>query len=248
MISIKTDEEIKLMAEAGNIVYNTFKHLEEYIKEGITTLELDELAYNYILSRGAYPSFKGYNGYPNSICTSVNEQIVHGIPNNYKLCNGDIISIDVGACYKGYHGDSAVTYKVGDIDKDKAYLMEHTKRALYTGLEEIKPGKRLGDVSHRIEAYAKKHNLGVVKELVGHGIGKNMHEAPDIPNYGKRNTGTILKEGMTLAIEPMLTLGSPSIKVESDNWTISTLDKSPAAHFEHTIVITKNGYKILTGE
>lgn len=236
------------MAEAGNIVFSTFKYLEEYIKAGITTLELDELAHNYILSRGAYPSFKGYNGYPNSICTSLNEQVVHGIPNNYKLRNGDIISIDIGACYKGYHGDSAATYKVGDIDKDKAYLLEHTKNSLYAGLEVIKPGIRLGDVSHRIEEYAKKHKLGVIKELVGHGIGRNMHEAPDIPNYGKPNTGIVLKEGMTLAIEPMLTLGSPSIIVEADNWTISTLDNRPAAHFEHTIAVTKNGYKILTGE
>lgn len=248
MISIKTEEEINLMKMAGNIVYNTFKYLEEYIKEGITTLELDKLAYNYILGKGAHPSFKGYNGFPNSICTSINDQIVHGIPSNYKLKNGDIISIDIGACYQGYHADSAVTYQVGNIDKDKAYLLEHTKKSLYAGLEEIKPDKRLGDISHKIEEYAKKHNLGVVKELVGHGIGKNIHEAPDIPNYGEPNTGIVLKEGMTLAIEPMLTLGNPSIKVEEDNWTISTLDKSPAAHFEHTIVVTKDGYKILTGE
>jgi methionyl aminopeptidase len=248
VINIKTEREINLMIKAGNIVYKTFKYLEDFIKPGITTNELDKLAEKFILDMGATPSFKGYNGYPKSICTSVNEEIVHGIPGNYALKDGDIISLDIGACYQGYHGDSAFTYKVGTIDKKKAYLLEHTEKSLYEGLKEIKPGRRLGDVSHRIEEYAKLHHLGVVKELVGHGIGNHLHESPDIPNYGKRDTGIVLKEGMTLAIEPMLTLGSPDIYMEDDDWTIKTLDDSSSAHFEHTILVTKDGYKILTGE
>lgn len=248
MINIKTEHEIRIMSKAGNVVYRTHKYLEEHIKPGITTKELDEMAEKFILSMNAIPSFKGYNGFPKSICVSINEQIVHGIPGEYILKDGDIVSIDIGACYEGYHGDSAFTYKVGNIDKNKTYLIEHTQEALYEGLKEIKPGKRLGDVSSKIGEYAKTHNLGVIKELVGHGIGSNLHEKPDIPNYGIKNTGVIMKEGMTFAIEPMLTLGKNEIHLEADGWTITTKDKSPAAHFEHTIVVTKEGYKILTGE
>ena len=232
MISIKTNKEIELMTIAGNIVYKTLKYLESYVKEGITTNELNILAEDFIRSMDATPSFKGYNGFPAAICTSINEQVVHGIPNNYKLVNGDIISIDVGACYKGYHGDSAWTFKVGKINKDNEYLLEHTEKSLYEGLKQVKAGNRIGDISASIEEYARKYNLGVIKELVGHGIGSSVHEDPDVPNFGRWNTGIVLKEGMTIAIEPMLTLGSNEIAILDDDWTIVTIDNSNSAHFE----------------
>jgi len=247
MISIKSSREISLLEEAGNIVYQTHKFLKPYIKVGITTEELDKLAYDFIISKGATPSFKGYEGYPASICTSINEEVVHGIPSKRKLKNGDIISIDIGACFKGYHGDSAWTYAVGDISKENKYLMEHTEKSLYEGLKMIKPGQRIGDIGYAISEYAKKHNLGVVKELVGHGVGVNIHEEPDVPNFGNKGVGPMLKEGMVLAIEPMLTFGSPEICIMDDDWTIETEDYSMAAHYEHTVVVTKEGYKILTG-
>ena len=247
MISIKSDNEIKLLREAGRIVYETHQYLKPFIKEGITTKKLDSLAESFIRSKGAIPSCLGYEGYPATLCTSVNEQIVHGIPGPRKLKNGDIITLDICACYKGYHGDSAWTYAVGEINDDKKYLMEHTENALYEGLAMIKPGNRIGDISNAIEEYAKKYNLGVVKELEGHGVGSNLHEDPEIPNYGKKGTGPVLKKGMVLAIEPMLTLGSPDIVILDDNWTIETEDYSPSAHFEHTVVVTDDGYEILTG-
>ena len=247
MISIKSDNEIKLLREAGRIVYETHQYLKPFIKEGITTKKLDSLAESFIRSKGAIPSCLGYEGYPATLCTSVNEQIVHGIPGPRKLKNGDIITLDICACYKGYHGDSAWTYAVGEINDDKKYLMEHTKNALYEGLAMVKPGNRIGDISNAIEEYAKKYNLGVVKELEGHGVGSNLHEDPEIPNYGKKGVGPVLKKGMVLAIEPMLTLGSPDIVILDDNWTIETEDYSPSAHFEHTVVVTDDGYEILTG-
>ena len=247
MISIKSDNEIKLLREAGRIVYETHQYLKPFIKEGITTKKLDSLAESFIRSKGAIPSCLGYEGYPATLCTSVNEQIVHGIPGPRKLKNGDIITLDICACYKGYHGDSAWTYAVGEINDDKKYLMEHTENALYEGLAMVKPGNRIGDISNAIEEYAKKYNLGVVKELEGHGVGSNLHEDPEIPNYGKKGVGPVLKKGMVLAIEPMLTLGSPDIVILDDNWTIETEDYSPSAHFEHTVVVTDDGYEILTG-
>ena len=248
LIKIKSDREIELLRKAGHIVYLTHQYLKPYIKEGITTKELDTLAEKFILSQGATPSFKGYNGFPGSICTSINNQVVHGIPGKTKLKKGDIISIDIGACYKGYHGDSAWSYPVGEISDNKKYLLEHTEKSLYEGLQQVKPGNRIGDISHAIEEYANKYNLGVVKELVGHGVGSKLHEEPDVPNYGKAGTGPLLKEGMVIAIEPMLNLGSPDIYMLEDGWTIETDDYSPSAHFEHTVVVTKDGYKILTGE
>ena len=246
MINIKTPREIELMKIAGSIVGDTHKFLIPYIKPGITTKELDKLAYNFIISKGATPSFKGYGGYPASICTSVNEEVVHGIPGNRKLKEGDIISIDIGACYKGYHGDSAWTYKVGKVSKEKEYLMKHTEASLFEGLSQIKSGARIGDIGYAIEKYALEHKLGVVKELVGHGVGSNLHEMPDVPNYGKENTGPVLKEGMVIAVEPMLNLGTADIYVLDDDWTIITADNKPSAHFEHTVVVTKDGYEILT--
>ena len=247
MITIKSDREIELLRVAGNIVYQTHQYLKQYIKPGITTLELDKLAEDFIKRKGATPSFKGYEGFPGSICTSINEQVVHVIPSNRKLKNGDIISIDIGACYKGYHGDSAWTYEVGTIDDEKKKLLYYTERALFEGLNQIKPDNRIGDISFAIESYAKKHNLGVVKELVGHGVGTNIHEDPDVPNFGKKGTGPKLKKGMVIAVEPMLNLGSSNIVMLDDNWTIETEDYSPSAHFEHTVVVTDDGYEILTG-
>ena len=248
MISIKSEREISLMKKAGNIVYRTHKHLEPYIKPGITTKELDKLAYDFIISQDATPSFLNYEGYPASICTSVNEEVVHGIPGNRKLKDGDIIGIDIGACYKGYHGDSAWSYQVGSVSREKAYLLEHTEKALFEGLKQVKPGNRIGDISSAIEEYANNHKLGVVRELVGHGVGNHLHEEPDVPNFGKKGTGPILKEGMTIAIEPMLNLGTRKIYLLEDDWTIITRDGLPSAHFEHTVVVTKDGYQILTGD
>jgi len=246
MISIKNKEEIELMKIAGKIVGDTHNYLIPYIKEGITTKELNKLAHEFILSKGATCSFLNYSGYPASICTSVNEEVVHGIPSSRKLKNGDIISIDIGACYKGYHGDSAWSYAVGEVNDDIKYLMEHTEKALYEGLKVVKPGAYVGDIGYAVESYAKKHNLGVVKELVGHGVGSHLHEQPDIPNYGKKNTGIVLKEGMVIAIEPMLNFGTADIYILDDDWTIITADNKPSAHYEHTVVVTKDGYEILT--
>ena len=248
MINIKSDYEISLMRKAGNIVYRTHKYLEPYVKPGITTKELDKLAYDFIISQDATPSFLNYNGFPGSICTSVNDEVVHGIPSNRKLKNGDIIGIDIGANYKGYHGDSAWSYKVGSVSKEKEYLLEHTEKALFEGLKQIKPGNHIGDISNAIETYANEHKLGVVRELVGHGVGNHLHEEPDVPNYGKKGTGPVLKEGMTIAVEPMLNLGTHKIYILDDDWTIITRDGKPSAHFEHSVVVTKDGYRILTGD
>lgn len=246
MISIKSPREIELLEIAGKIVGDTHNYLRPFIKPGITTKELDKLAYDFIISHDATPSFLNYNGFPASICTSVNEQVVHGIPSNYELKNGDIISIDIGACYKGYHGDSAWTYAVGDVSSKKQYLMEHTEKALFAGLGQVKEGNRIGDIGSAVSNYANKHKLGVVKELVGHGVGSHLHEQPDVPNYGKAGTGVLLKEGMVIAVEPMLNLGTANIFILEDDWTIVTADNKPSAHFEHTVVVLKDGYKILT--
>ncbi len=248
MISIKSKREIELMVIAGNIVYQTHQYLKPLIKPGVSLLELDALAEKFIISKGAKPSFKGYEGFPNATCISVNEEVVHGIPSKRKLKKGDIVSIDIGAEYKGYHGDSAWSYAVGEIDDDKNYLMEHTKEALWQGIRMVKPGARIGDIGNAIEKYANAHNLGIVRELCGHGVGNNLHESPDVPNYGSANTGPVLKEGMVIAIEPMLNLGSDDIVIEDNDWTITTLDRKPSAHFEHTVLVTKDGYQILTGE
>lgn len=248
MITLKSKREIELLKKAGNIVYQTHQYLKPYIKEGITTKELDKLAEDFIRSQDATPSFKGYQGFPGTICASINDEVVHGIPGNRKLKNGDIISIDIGACYKGYHGDSAWSYPVGEISEEAKYLLEHTEKSLFIGLEQIKPGNRVGDIGAAIEEYANNHNLGVVIELVGHGVGTSIHEEPEVPNYGKHGTGPLLKEGMVIAVEPMLNLGTPDIYILDDEWTIKTDDGLPSAHFEHTVAVTKDGYEILTGE
>ena len=248
MIKIKSDREIDLLRIAGHIVYETHQYLKPYVKPGITTKKLDTLAEDFIRSKGAIPSCKGYEGFPATLCVSVNEEVVHGIPGNRVLRNGDIVSIDICACYKGYHGDSAWTYPVGDIDKNKRDLLEYTEKALYEGLKQVKPGNRIGDISNAVQVYAEAHKLGIVKELVGHGVGTDLHEEPDVPNYGKKGTGPILKEGMVIAVEPMLNYGSADIYMLDDGWTICTDDDSPSAHFEHTVVVTKDGCEILTGE
>lgn len=248
MITLKSKREIELLKEAGHIVNLTHKYLQPFIKAGIKTKELDHLAEEFIRSKGATPSFKGYEGFPSTLCISINDEVVHGFPSDRILKDGDVISIDIGACYKGYHGDSAWTYIVGEASEEAKYLLEHTEKALYEGISKAKVGARIGDISYAIEKYAKAHNLGIVKELVGHGVGTSVHEAPDVPNYGKQGTGPKIKNGMVIAIEPMLTLGSPNIYLLDNDWTVVTEDSSLAAHFEHTIAITGEGVEILTGE
>lgn len=248
MITIRSAREIELLRTAGNIVYQTHKYLEKFVKPGITTKELDSLAEKFILKHDATPSFKGFEGFPSTLCTSINEEVVHGIPSNRKLKDGDIITLDIGACFKGYHGDSAWTYEVGKVSLEKHKLLEETKESLFIGLNEVKAGNRIGDIGYAVSKYAKEHNLGVVKELCGHGVGVSVHEDPDVPNYGITHTGVRLKEGMVIAIEPMLTLGNPDIYILDNDWTVVTEDSSPSAHFEHTVVVTSDGYQILTGE
>ncbi len=246
MITIRNEDEIELLRRAGEIVGDTHHYLEKFIKPGITTKELDKLAYDFIISKGATPSCLGYEGFPATLCTSINDEVVHGIPGPRKLKNGDIITIDIVVCYKGYHGDSAWTYAVGTIDDKKKYMMEHTEKALFEGLKMVKPGNRVGDISHAIEKYATDHHMGVVRELVGHGVGTDMHEDPEVPNYGKEGSGPLLKEGMVIAVEPMLTYGKRYVCILDDDWTIVTADGEPSAHYEHTVVVTKDGYEILT--
>ena len=246
MINIKSDHEIELLRIAGSIVYQTHQYLKPFIKEGITTLELDKLAEDFIRSKGATPSCKGYHGFPATLCTSINDEVVHGIPSKRKLKNGDIITLDICACYKGYHGDSAWTYVVGEVSEDVKYLMKGTHEALFAGLSQVKPGNRIGDISNAVETVAKKYHLGVVRELCGHGVGHNLHEDPDIPNYGKPGRGPLIKEGMVFAVEPMLNLGDRDVCMLDDGWTIVTYDEKPSAHFEHTVLVTKDGYEILT--
>lgn len=245
---IKTEEEIKKMKEAGKINYLTHEYVKKLIKPGVTTKYLNDEADKFIRENGGIPSFLNYQGFPASICISINEEVVHGIPKERILKNGDIVSIDIGVLKNGYHSDSANTYPVGTIDKEKERLIYHTKKMLYLGLEEIKEGAKLYNIGASISKYAKKHNYGVIRELVGHGVGSLLHEDPDVPNYGTYNTGMILKSGMVFAVEPMITSGSRHISFLDDEWTIVTRDGKPSAHFEHTIVVTKDGYEILTGE
>lgn len=246
MISIKSEKEIELMRKAGYLVSLTHQYLKPFVKAGITTKELDNLAEKFIREHDGIPSCKGYEGFPCALCVSVNDEVVHGIPSNRKLQNGDIVTIDMVIGYKGYQGDAAWTYAVGEIDEEKKYLMKHTEQALYEGIKEVKPGAHIGDISHAVEVYANEHNLGVVRELCGHGIGTDMHEDPEVPNFGKPGVGPRLKEGMVICIEPMLNAGSRNVALLDDDWTVVTLDGKPAAHYEHTVLVTKDGYEILT--
>ena len=247
MIIKKSTREIGLMREAGRIVALAHQEVQKHIKPGISTLELDRIVEQVIRANGATPSFKGYNGFPGSICASINEVVIHGIPKATTILkDGDIIAIDIGACYKGYHGDSAWSYCVGKVNPSDEKLMNVTKEALYKGLEQAKPGNRLGDISAAIGKYAKSFGYGVVEEFTGHGVGRNLHEDPAIPNYGIPNTGPLLQPGMTLAIEPMINAGTKKVKILSDGWTTITSDRKKSAHFEHTILITDDGCEILT--
>ncbi|MET4656106.1 methionyl aminopeptidase [Exiguobacterium sp. PvP048] len=246
MIITKAPREIDIMRQAGQIVARTHKELKAHIRPGITTGQLDAIAERYIRSQGATPSFKGYNGFTGSICASVNEELVHGIPGDRVLHGGDIISIDIGAEYNGYHGDSAWTYPVGTISEETKRLLDVTEESLYKGLERAKAGVHLTDISHAIQSHVEAANFSVVREYVGHGVGQNLHEDPQIPHYGPPGKGPRLKTGMTLAIEPMVNVGKRYVRTLSDNWTVVTVDGSMCAHFEHTIAITDEGYEILT--
>lgn len=246
MIITKTPREIEIMRKAGEIVALTHQELKKHIQPGITTKELDVIADRFIRGKDAIPSFKGYNGFRGSICASVNEELVHGIPGSRKLKNGDIISIDIGAKYNGYHGDSAWTYAVGEIDEETQKLLDVTEASLFKGLAEAKPGVRLSNISHAIQSYVEPEGFSIVREYVGHGLGQDLHEDPQIPHYGPPNKGPRLKPGMVLAIEPMVNAGERFVKTLADNWTVVTVDGKMCAHFEHTIAITEEGYEILT--
>jgi methionyl aminopeptidase len=246
MIICKTPREIEIMREAGRIVALTHEELKKHIRPGITTKELDVIAEQFILKQGAIPSFKGYNGFRGSICASVNDELVHGIPGDRVLKNGDIISIDIGAKYNGYHGDSAWTYPVGEVEEETKRLLEVTEQSLFLGLTEAKPGERLSNISHAIQTYVEANGFSIVREYVGHGVGQDLHEDPQIPHYGPPNKGPRLKPGMVLAIEPMVNAGSQYVKTLADDWTVVTVDGRMCAHFEHTIAITETGYEILT--
>ncbi|UFJ40681.1 type I methionyl aminopeptidase [Brevibacillus humidisoli] len=246
MIILKSAAELGIMREAGRIVALTHQELAKAIKPGVTTKELDELAETFIRSKGAIPSFKGYGGFPGSICASVNEELVHGIPGKRTLQEGDIISIDVGAQFQGYHGDSAWTYAVGTISEEDRLLMRVTEESLYQGLEQAAPGVRLSDISHAVQIHAEAQGFTIVREYVGHGVGRELHEDPQIPNYGPPGRGPRLKPGMVLAIEPMVNAGERYVRTLEDNWTVVTVDGKKCAHYEHTIAITEDGYEILT--
>jgi methionyl aminopeptidase len=246
MIICKTPRELDIMREAGRIVALTHQELKKHIAPGITTKELDSIAEAFIRKNNAIPSFKGYNGFRGSICASVNEELVHGIPGDRKLNNGDVISIDIGAMFNGYHGDSAWTYAVGEIDSETKRLLDVTEQSLYLGLQEAKPGERLSNISNKIQTYVEENGFSIVREYVGHGIGQDLHEDPQIPHYGPPNKGPLLKPGMVLAIEPMVNAGSRYVKTLADDWTVVTVDGRMCAHFEHTVAITETGYEIFT--
>ena len=246
MIIIKSKKEIELMREAGKIVADTHELLKEAITPGISTLELDKIAEENIRKYNAIPSFKGYGGFPGTICASINEQVVHGIPGNQIVKEGDIISIDIGAYYKGYHADAAKTHGVGIISEENRKLIEVTKESFYEGIKFAKLGYRLSDISHAIQAHVEKHGFSVVRDLVGHGVGSELHEDPQIPNYGPPGKGPRLQAGMVLAIEPMVNAGRYQVKTLADGWTIVTIDGKKSAHYEHTIAITEDEPLILS--
>jgi len=247
MIYLKTDEQIELLRESNLIVARTLAEVAKIIKSGVSTLELDKRAEEFIRDNGAIPSFLGYSGFPASICTSLNEQVVHGIPSEKTILrDGDIISVDCGALKNGYHGDSAYTFCVGEVDPKIVLLLKTTKDSLYKGIEQAIEGKRIGDIGQAVQAYCEKEGFSVVREMVGHGIGQEMHEAPEVPNYGSRGSGIKLKTGMVIAIEPMINMGRKEIVFEKDGWTTRTIDKMPSAHFEHTVAVRKGKADILS--
>ncbi|MDK2853030.1 MAG: methionyl aminopeptidase [Proteiniphilum sp.] len=245
-IILKTDEEIEFMRDANRLVGMTLGELSRHIRPGVTTLQLDRIAETFIRDHGAYPTFLGYGGFPNAICTSVNENVVHGIPNNKPLEEGDVISIDCGTNLRGFCGDSAYTFCVGEVKVEVKQLLRVTREALYKGIEQAREDNRIGDIAAAIQSYCESHGYGVVRELVGHGIGKQMHEAPEVPNYGRRGTGPLLQNGMCIAIEPMINMGGRKVVFENDGWTVRTKDRKPSAHFEHTIAIRNGKADILS--
>ena len=245
-IHIKSADEISLMREAAEILIEAHNLVAAHVKEGITTKELDEIAEKFIRSKNAYPSFLNYHGYPGSACISINEEVVHGIPGKRKLQEGDIVSVDLGVYYKGYHSDAARTYPVGTVDADKLDLIRVTEECFFEGLKYAKPGNHLSDISLAIQRHAEAHGYGVVRDLVGHGIGKQLHEEPQVPNYKTPGRGPKLQKGMVLAIEPMINMGTWQVRVLEDDWTFVTRDGSVSAHYENTVVITDDIPEILT--
>ncbi len=246
MIYYKTEEEIDLIRESSLLVANTHAEIAGLIKPGVTTMALDKIAEEFIRDNGGFPAFKGYSGFPNTLCMSPNNQVVHGIPNDTILQDGDILSVDCGVIMNGYFGDSAFTYEVGDVDIKLKKLLSVTKESLYKGIDMAIVGNKIGDIGYAVQKHAENFGYGVVRELVGHGIGKNLHESPEVPNYGNKDEGIVLKEGLVIAIEPMINMGSRGIKQHNDGWTITTIDNKPSAHFEHTIVVREGKADILS--
>jgi len=251
MIYLKTEDEIELMRAANLLVGDTLAELSKAIQPGVTTAQLNEIADEYIRDHGAVPTFKGFpnpfgGDFPASICTSVNDVVVHGVPNDIPLKDGDIVSIDCGTLLNGYNGDSCYTFCVGSVSEDVKELLRVTKESLYKGIEAAAAGHRIGDIGYAVQSHCESHGYGVVREFVGHGIGKEMHEEPMVPNYGRQGNGTLIKKGLCIAIEPMITMGSPKIYLTDDRWTVKTVDGSPAAHFEHTVAIHGGKVDILS--
>ena len=246
MIYYKTEEEIDLVRKSSLLVAKTHAEIAGLIKPGITTLALDKIAEEFIRDNGGVPAFKGYGGFPNTLCMSPNDQVVHGIPNDRLLENSEILSVDCGVVMNGYYGDSAFTYEVGEVDAEIKQLLKVTKESLYKGIEQAVAGNRIGDIGYAVQHHAETYGYGVVRELVGHGVGKNLHESPEVPNYGRRGKGVMLKEGLVIAIEPMINMGNKRILQHNDGWTITTIDNKPSAHFEHTIVVRKGKAEILS--
>jgi methionyl aminopeptidase len=246
MIILKTRREIEIMRKAGRLVAESHELVRRHIKPGVTTKELDRLVEEFLRSRNAIPTFKGYNGFPFAICASVNEEVVHGFPSERELKEGDIVSVDIGATFEGYVGDGAKTYLVGDVDEEKKHLVEATRQSFYEGIKFARTSYRLSDISHAIQAYAESQGLSVVRDFVGHGVGKHMHEEPQVPNFGKPGKGPRLQEGMVLAIEPMINAGTYNVRVLENNWTVVTADGKPSAHYEHTVAITDGEPELLT--
>lgn len=246
MITIKTDAQINLMRRAGKIVAETLEFVEKNLKPGMMTAEIDRIAEEFILSKGAKPAFKGYHGFPAATCISIDDEVVHGIPGKRVLVEGQIVSVDLGAIFDGFYGDSARTFPIGEISEEKKKLLEVTKRSLEVGIAEVKAGNKLGRVSNAIQRSAESAGFSVVRDLVGHGIGRAMHEEPQIPNYGSANEGPVLASGMVLAIEPMVNIGTYKVQTKADGWTIVTIDGLPSAHFEHTVAVTNIDADILT--
>ena len=246
MIYLKTEEEIELLRENNLLVSRTLAEVGRHIAPGVTTKELDTLAEDFIRSHGAVPAFLGYQGFPASLCISINEEVVHGIPSDYALREGDVVSVDCGTVMKGFYGDSAYTFAVGSIDPQVAKLLQVTKEALYKGVAQAKAGNRVGDISAAVQQHAESNGFSVVRELVGHGLGRDMHEDPEVPNYGARGRGPLLKEGMVICIEPMINMGTKAVVFERDGWTVRTRDHKPAAHYEFAVAVRKDGPDVLT--